>query len=69
MLCLPRKTEGPGPRLQHRAKITRVPGDLRPLLAVAVGPKAVTVMGGKYVMKDNREIPDTLEALWEFDGP
>jgi hypothetical protein len=26
-------------------------------------------MGGKYVMKDNREIPDTLEALWEFDGP
>jgi predicted dehydrogenase len=32
-------------------------------------PKAVTVMGGKYVMKDNREIPDTLEALWEFDGP
>ncbi len=33
------------------------------------GPKAVTVMGGKYVMTDNREIPDTLEALWEFDGP
>ena len=32
-------------------------------------PKAVTAMGGKYVMKDNREIPDTLEALWEFDGP
>ncbi|MEO8128956.1 MAG: Gfo/Idh/MocA family oxidoreductase [Bryobacteraceae bacterium] len=32
-------------------------------------PTAVTVMGGKYVMKDNREIPDTLEALWEFDGP
>jgi predicted dehydrogenase len=32
-------------------------------------PRAVTVMGGKYVMKDNREIPDTLEALWEFDGP
>ena len=32
-------------------------------------PKAVTVMGGKYAMQDNREIPDTLEALWEFDGP
>ncbi len=32
-------------------------------------PRAVTVMGGKYAVKDNREIPDTLEALWEFDGP
>jgi predicted dehydrogenase len=31
-------------------------------------PKAVTAMGGKYVMKDNREIPDTLEVLWDFDG-
>jgi predicted dehydrogenase len=31
-------------------------------------PKAVTVMGGKYAVKDNREIPDTLEALWDFDG-
>ena len=29
-------------------------------------PKAVTAMGGKYVIKDNREIPDTLEVLWEF---
>jgi hypothetical protein len=24
-------------------------------------------MGGKYVMTDNREIPDTLEVLWEYD--
>lgn len=32
-------------------------------------PRAVTAMGGKYVVKDNREIPDTLEVLWEFDGP
>jgi len=32
-------------------------------------PRAVTAMGGKYVMKDNREIPDTLEVLWEYDGP
>jgi len=32
-------------------------------------PRAVTVMGGKYAVKDNREIPDTLEALWEFEGP
>lgn len=31
-------------------------------------PKAVTVMGGKYAIQDNREIPDTLEALWDFDG-
>ena len=26
---------------------------------------AVTAMGGKYAVKDNREIPDTLEALWQ----
>jgi predicted dehydrogenase len=32
-------------------------------------PRAVTVMGGKYAIKDAREIPDTLEALWQFDGP
>lgn len=31
-------------------------------------PRAVTVMGGKYAVKDNREIPDTMEALWEFEG-
>lgn len=31
-------------------------------------PRAVTVMGGKYAVRDNREIPDTLEAIWEFDG-
>jgi predicted dehydrogenase len=30
---------------------------------------AVTVMGGKYAVKDNREIPDTLEALWQVPGP
>ena len=32
-------------------------------------PKAVVAMGGKYAVKDNREIPDTMEVLWEFDGP
>ena len=32
-------------------------------------PRAVVAMGGHYAIKDNREIPDTLEALWEFDGP
>jgi predicted dehydrogenase len=31
-------------------------------------PKAVTVMGGKLAMKDDREVPDTLEALWDYDG-
>lgn len=31
-------------------------------------PRAVTAMGGKYAVKDNREIPDTLEVLWDFDG-
>ncbi|MGH9628311.1 MAG: Gfo/Idh/MocA family protein [Bryobacteraceae bacterium] len=32
-------------------------------------PSAVTALGGKYVMEDNREIPDTLEVLWEYPGP
>lgn len=31
-------------------------------------PKAVMAMGGKFAMKDNREIPDTLEAVWDYDG-
>jgi predicted dehydrogenase len=31
-------------------------------------PHAVTALGGKYVVEDNREIPDTLEVLWEFDN-
>jgi predicted dehydrogenase len=32
-------------------------------------PRAVTVMGGRYAIADNREIPDTCEALWEYEGP
>ena len=32
-------------------------------------PRKVTAIGGKYAVKDNREIPDTLEVLWEYDGP
>jgi len=32
-------------------------------------PRAVTAMGGKYAVQDNRDIPDTLEVLWEFPGP
>lgn len=31
-------------------------------------PRAVTAMGGKFAVKDNREVPDTMEALWDFDG-
>ncbi len=29
-------------------------------------PRKVTAMGGKLVVKDNREIPDTMEVLWDF---
>ncbi len=32
-------------------------------------PRAVTALGGKYAIKDNREIPDTVEVLWEYEGP
>ena len=33
-------------------------------------PRAVTAIGGRYAgIKDNREIPDTLEVIWEFPGP
>jgi predicted dehydrogenase len=31
-------------------------------------PLAVTAMGGKYAIQDNREIPDTMVALWEYPG-
>jgi predicted dehydrogenase len=31
-------------------------------------PLAVTAMGGKYVIADNREVPDTLEVLWQYPG-
>jgi predicted dehydrogenase len=36
-----------------------------------LGPaKAVACMGGRYAgIRDNREIPDTLTCLWEFDKP
>ncbi len=33
-------------------------------------PRSVTAIGGKYAgIHDNREIPDTLQVLWQFDGP
>ena len=31
-------------------------------------PLAVTAMGGKYAVQDNREVPDTAEILWDFGG-
>jgi predicted dehydrogenase len=31
-------------------------------------PLAVTAMGGKFVMPDNREVPDTLEVIWTYPG-
>ena len=31
-------------------------------------PQAVTAMGGKIAVDDNREIPDTLEVLWTYPG-
>jgi predicted dehydrogenase len=31
-------------------------------------PLAVVAMGGKFVMPDNREIPDTLEVVWTYPG-
>jgi predicted dehydrogenase len=29
---------------------------------------SVTAIGGKYAVEDNREVPDTLEVLWEMPG-
>jgi predicted dehydrogenase len=31
-------------------------------------PRGVFATGGKFVIDDNREIPDTMEAVWEYDG-
>jgi predicted dehydrogenase len=31
-------------------------------------PLAVTAMGGKFAIDDNREIPDTLEVIWTYPG-
>lgn len=30
-------------------------------------PKAIACLGGKYGTTDNRDIPDTCEAVWEYD--
>jgi predicted dehydrogenase len=31
-------------------------------------PQAVFAAGGKYAVADNREIPDTMEVIWEYPG-
>jgi predicted dehydrogenase len=31
-------------------------------------PLAVTAIGGKFALADNREVPDTLEVLWHYPG-
>src|SRR5947208_8506819 len=31
-------------------------------------PQLVTALGGKFAVEDNREIPDTMEALWQYPG-
>lgn len=31
-------------------------------------PLSVTALGGKFVVGDNREVPDTLEVLWQYPG-
>jgi predicted dehydrogenase len=31
-------------------------------------PQAVFAAGGKYAIADNREIPDTIEVIWEYPG-
>jgi predicted dehydrogenase len=31
-------------------------------------PEAVTALGGKFAIEDNREIPDTLEVVWQYPG-
>lgn len=31
-------------------------------------PKAITAHGGKYLVKDDRDIPDTMEVIFEFES-
>ncbi|HCL91258.1 MAG TPA: gfo/Idh/MocA family oxidoreductase [Verrucomicrobia subdivision 3 bacterium] len=31
-------------------------------------PLAVTGMGGRFAVEDNRDVPDTMEALWHYPG-
>jgi methylmalonyl-CoA mutase cobalamin-binding domain/chain len=34
----------------------------------ATAPKSVTAMGGKFVLADNRDTPDTTEVVYDFGG-
>jgi predicted dehydrogenase len=31
-------------------------------------PQSVAAMGGRFAIEDNREIPDTLEVMWQYPG-
>jgi predicted dehydrogenase len=31
-------------------------------------PRSVVAVGGKYFVADNREVPDTMEVVWEYPG-
>lgn len=31
-------------------------------------PKGVLAVGGKYAVQDNRDIPDTMEVVWDYGG-
>ncbi len=33
-----------------------------------MAPRTVMAMGGNFAVKDNREIPDTMQVVWEYDG-
>lgn len=35
----------------------------------AGAPQTVAALGGRYAVDDDREIPDTAEVIWEFEGP
>ena len=37
-------------------------------LAGEQAPSAITAQGGKYAVKDDRDIPDTMEVVFEFDS-
>ncbi|MEX0641547.1 MAG: Gfo/Idh/MocA family oxidoreductase [Pirellulales bacterium] len=32
-------------------------------------PQSVLAVGGKFAVGDNREIPDTMEVVWQYEGP
>ncbi len=42
--------------------------DIVQMIMQADAPAAITAMGGKYALKDNRETPDTLMVTYEYPG-